>query len=93
MSDVDATTKPVEATPVEATPAEATPVEEQKTADAAEDTSMIKTTAQIDREDVKKNNKFDPSVRDVTDDPEAIRKQVSPLPCSTSPTFSFRLFI
>ncbi|KHN97894.1 RNA-binding La domain protein [Metarhizium album ARSEF 1941] len=65
MSEVDATTQPVEAPPAE----------QQETA-AAEDTSMIKTTAKTDHKDIKKNNKFDPSVREVTDDPEAIRKQV-----------------
>lgn len=64
MSEVEATTKPIEATPG------------QEQAPAAEDSSMIKTTAKINHDDVKKNNKFDPSVREVTDDPEAIRKQV-----------------
>ncbi|EFZ04045.1 LA motif RNA-binding domain protein [Metarhizium robertsii] len=83
MSEVDASTKPVEAPSVEAPPVEAPPVEQQQetsadaaAAAAAEDDSMIKTTAQTDYKDVKKNNKFDPSVREVTDDPEAIRKQV-----------------
>lgn len=85
MSEVDAGTKPVEAPPVEAPSVEAPPVEQQQetsadaAASAAEDDSMIKTTAQTDHKDVKKNNKFDPSVREVTDDPEAIRKQVRTL--------------
>lgn len=85
MSEVDASTKPVEAPSVEAPPVEAPPVEQQQetsadaAAAAAEDDSMIKTTAQTDYKDVKKNNKFDPSVREVTDDPEAIRKQVRTL--------------
>lgn len=85
MSEVDASTKPVEAPSVEAPPVEAPPVEQQQetsadaAAAAAEDDSMIKTLAQTDYKDVKKNNKFDPSVREVTDDPEAIRKQVRTL--------------
>lgn len=88
MSEVDASTKPVEAPPVEAPSVEAPsveapPVEQQQetsaAAAAAEDDSMIKTTAQTDYKDAKKNNKFDPSVREVTDDPEAIRKQVRTL--------------
>lgn len=90
MSEVDASTKPVEAPsveapPVEAPPVEAPPVEQQQetsadaAAAAAKDDPMIKTTAQTDYKDVKKNNKFDPSVREVTDDPEAIRKQVRTL--------------
>ncbi|KAK2595916.1 hypothetical protein QQS21_006511 [Conoideocrella luteorostrata] len=63
MSEAEAATQPTGATPV------------QEQAPASENT-MIKTTAQTDYKDVKKNNKFDPSVRDVTDDPDAIRKQV-----------------
>ncbi|OAA44418.1 RNA-binding La domain protein [Metarhizium rileyi] len=77
MSEVEASTKPAEASPVEVSAVEAPPAEQQESTTAvAEDTSMIKTTAQADHKDVKKNNKFDPSVREVTDDPEAIRKQV-----------------
>lgn len=49
-------------------------------AEPAEDHTGDETTreaeAQIDRNVVRNNRKFDPSVRDVTDDPEAIRKQV-----------------
>ncbi|EQK97507.1 RNA-binding La domain protein [Ophiocordyceps sinensis CO18] len=37
---------------------------------------MLKTTAKVDRDNVRNNRKFDPSVREVTDDPDAIRKQV-----------------
>jgi lupus La protein len=70
MSEVDATTKPVEA------PAAEQPEKQETTTAAAGDTSVIKTTAKTDYKDIKKNNKFDPSVREVTDDPNAIRKQV-----------------
>ena len=42
----------------------------------ADDGNILKTTVKTNYEDVKKNNKFDPSVREVTDDPDAIRKQV-----------------
>ncbi|KAL6795690.1 hypothetical protein J3E68DRAFT_404983 [Trichoderma sp. SZMC 28012] len=38
--------------------------------------NILKTTAKIDRENASNNRKFDPSVRQVTDDPEEIRKQV-----------------
>lgn len=38
--------------------------------------NILKTTAKIDRENLQSNRKFDPSVRQVTDDPEEIRKQV-----------------
>ncbi|KAF7548985.1 hypothetical protein G7046_g8485 [Stylonectria norvegica] len=37
---------------------------------------ILKTTAQIDFENHRNNRKFDPSVREVTDDPVSIRKQV-----------------
>lgn len=37
---------------------------------------ILKTKGRIDYADLKANRKFDPSVRDVTDDPIAIRKQV-----------------
>lgn len=89
MSDAEAVTKPVEA--VEAQPAEAQPVEEkqveskeetkdeakdEKPVDTTSDANILKTTAQIDRKDFRNNRKFDPSAREVTDDPVAIRKQV-----------------
>lgn len=38
--------------------------------------NILKTTAQIDRENLQNNRKFDASARKVTDDPEEIRKQV-----------------
>lgn len=85
MSDAEVP-KPVEAVP-EATPAQPTeekPVE--KTEVKAEETSekkpeesktnILKTTAKIDHENHRNNRKFDPSTREVTDDPDAIRKQV-----------------
>ena len=37
---------------------------------------MLKTTAQINRENLKANKKFDPSVLEITDDPVKIRTQV-----------------
>ncbi|PFH62701.1 hypothetical protein XA68_12379 [Ophiocordyceps unilateralis] len=40
------------------------------------DTTMLKTKAKIDRENLRNNRKFDPSVREVSDDPVSIRKQV-----------------
>ncbi|XP_044722008.1 la domain-containing protein [Hirsutella rhossiliensis] len=50
---------------------------EAKPEDARDDESkMLKTTAKIDLDNVRNNRKFDPSVREVTDDPDAIRKQV-----------------
>lgn len=75
---------PAEATSTEATSAEAASAEttsaettSAEQAPAATPAEESKTTAKIDHKDVKKNNKFDPSVREVTDDPVAIRKQVS----------------
>lgn len=38
--------------------------------------NILKTKAQIDYENHRNNRKFDPSVREVTDDPVQIRKQV-----------------
>lgn len=99
MSEVDATTKPVEATQ----PTEEKPVEqvdekvEEKTEDKPEENSedkteakteekteateksepaILKTSARIDYDNLNNNRKFDPSTREVTDDPDAIRKQV-----------------
>jgi len=37
---------------------------------------MLKTTAQINRENIKANRKFDPSTLEITDDPVKIRTQV-----------------
>lgn len=37
---------------------------------------MLKTTAQINRDNLKANRKFDPSTLEVTDDPVKIRTQV-----------------
>ncbi|KJZ78075.1 hypothetical protein HIM_02712 [Hirsutella minnesotensis 3608] len=80
--------KPVEETaaPIkqEAEPAEETAAPTKEEAKSAEmttaakdqDTEMLKTTAKLDRDNYRNNRKFDPSVRDVTDDPVAIRKQV-----------------
>jgi lupus La protein len=52
--------------------------EEQPAAQSADQPSKIlKTTAQVDYENPRNNRKFDPSTRDVTDDPAAIRKQVA----------------
>jgi len=87
MSDAEAP-KPVEALQpeVEATPT-TQPIEE-KTEEKSEETTqepseakseekkeILKTTAKHD-ENPRNNRKFDPSVREVTDDPNAIRKQV-----------------
>lgn len=79
-----------EATPAQ--PTEEKPVEkteektEEKPQEKAEETSekkpeesktnILKTTAKIDHENHRNNRKFDPSTREVTDDPDAIRKQV-----------------
>jgi len=72
--------KPVEEVKTETT-------EEQKPADAPEAAKdgaeekksaadVLKTKGRIDYENPKNNRKFDPSARGVTDDPDAIRKQV-----------------
>lgn len=86
MSDAEVP-KPVEAVP-EATPAQPTeekPVEktEEETeekpevkAEESKSTNILKTTAKIDHENHRNNRKFDPSTREVTDDHDAIRKQV-----------------
>lgn len=90
MSDIDAAVKPAEASQPQ--PTEDKPIEQPTAADAndvaevkevetkaevANDSNaLLKTTAKIDYENHKNNRKFDPSVRDVTDDPDAIRKQV-----------------
>lgn len=82
MSEAEAP-KPVEALQPEAEAAPTTqPTEEksEETTQTSEDKSeekkeILKTTAKHD-ENPRNNRKFDPSVREVTDDPEAIRKQV-----------------
>lgn len=61
---------------------EAAETKETETKEETEETekkngaNILKTTAKIDRENASNNRKFDPSVRQVTDDPEEIRKQV-----------------
>jgi lupus La protein len=72
-----------EATPVEEPKTEETkPEAESESKDEAKDAdangskaNILKTTARSDK-DASKNRKFDPSIREVTDDPVAIRKQV-----------------
>ncbi|RGP76782.1 lupus la [Fusarium longipes] len=83
MSEAEAP-KPVEALQPEA---EAAPATTQPTEEKSEETTqkpeeksgekkdILKTTAKHD-ENPRNNRKFDPSVREVTDDPDAIRKQV-----------------
>ncbi|RDA95237.1 hypothetical protein CP533_1914 [Ophiocordyceps camponoti-saundersi (nom. inval.)] len=56
--------------------ADTKPVHESAIREPNADTKMIKTKAKIDRDNYRNNRKFDPSVREVTDDPVAIRKQV-----------------
>ncbi|UKZ46937.1 hypothetical protein TrVGV298_001148 [Trichoderma virens] len=77
-------TETTEATEV-AEVAEAKEAEEAEEAEKTEETeetekkngaNILKTTAKIDRDNAANNRKFDPSVRQVTDDPEEIRKQV-----------------
>lgn len=84
MSEADAT-KPTEAAapqvedkPTESTPAEETKTETTESKDEAADgkPNILKTTAQHDKDHKGNNRKFDPSTREVTDDPVAIRKQV-----------------
>lgn len=41
---------------------------------------ILKTSAKIDYNNPKNNRKFDPTVREVTDDPDQIRKQVKSFP-------------
>lgn len=69
MSEADVVTKPVEATEPQVD-------NESKATEAGNENAMLKTTAQIDHKNYKNNRKFDPSSREVTDDPETIRKQV-----------------
>ncbi|KAL2131646.1 hypothetical protein VTI74DRAFT_4773 [Chaetomium olivicolor] len=92
MSDVamkeqpEVAAAPAEAQPAqEAVPAVATNDEADKKTDAAAETqngddkkaaTILKTTAQADTKDFKKNRKYDPSTQPVTDDPVKIRAQV-----------------
>ena len=95
MSEAEAP-KPVEAVHSEAEVPTTQPAEEQveeKTEQKAEESTekpeekpeekgeILKTTAKHDDANPRNNRKFDPSTREVTDDPEAIRKQV----CVASP--------
>ncbi|KEY70893.1 hypothetical protein S7711_00736 [Stachybotrys chartarum IBT 7711] len=69
--------KPVAEAPSAEKPAEAS-VAEDKPAEqsASADSALLKTKAKTDYDNLKNNRKFDPSTREVTDDPDAIRKQV-----------------
>ncbi|KAF4447128.1 lupus La protein [Fusarium austroafricanum] len=78
--------KPVEAAKPEAEAPATQPTEEkvekseehtEKSEDKLEEKKdILKTTAKHDNENPRNNRKFDPSTREVTDDPNAIRKQV-----------------
>lgn len=77
------TETPAEETAVkEEAPAAEAPAADAAAPSEAPKADILKTTAKIDRKDPKKNRKFDPESREVTDDPEAIRKQVgtNPIP-------------
>lgn len=77
--------QPVEDKTTEEKPAEA--AEEKADApEAKEDSKIIKTTAKIDYDNLNNNRKFDPSTRAVTDDPNAIRKQVLAFHLSRRPS-------
>lgn len=73
----DVQTEAVEAPAAEAAPA----VEEApKTEDATkEEEQKPEATKSIDRADYRNNRKYDPSTQPVTDDPNKIRNQVSPV--------------
>ncbi|KAH6607852.1 rna-binding la domain [Trichoderma cornu-damae] len=74
MSEAEAVQNPTEAVaPVAEEKAVELPEAAQEKKNGA---NVLKTTAKIDRENLKNNRKFDASVREVTDDPEEIRKQV-----------------
>ncbi|KAJ3457398.1 hypothetical protein MRS44_014539 [Fusarium solani] len=70
--------KPVEKTEekTEEKPQEKAEETSEKKPEESKSTSILKTTAKIDHENHRNNRKFDPSTREVTDDPDAIRKQV-----------------
>lgn len=76
-----AETKETEEIKEETEAAEAAETKETETKETEETekkngANILKTTAKIDRGNASNNRKFDPSVRQVTDDPEEIRKQV-----------------
>ncbi|KAI8656639.1 hypothetical protein LRP88_11948 [Fusarium phalaenopsidis] len=70
--------KPVEKTEekTEEKPQEKAEETSEKKPEESKSTNILKTTAKIDHENHRNNRKFDPSTREVTDDPDAIRKQV-----------------
>ncbi|KAM0452690.1 hypothetical protein ACHAPV_009309 [Trichoderma viride] len=88
MTELEAVQNPTEAVaPVEETPVEETPVAAAEETAAVEQPevaetekkdgpNILKTTAKIDRENLQNNRKFDATARQVTDEPEEIRKQV-----------------
>lgn len=93
MSDTDTAAKPVEAVGAEVAGAAAAPdaspsnaatdVQEAESAQAGKtsasaENQVLKTTAKTDYRNHANNRKFDPSSREVTDDPNAILKQVRP---------------
>lgn len=61
---------------VEAAETKETETKETEETEKKNGANILKTTAKIDRDNASNNRKFDPSVRQVTDDPEEIRKQV-----------------
>ncbi|KKP06535.1 hypothetical protein THAR02_01326 [Trichoderma harzianum] len=61
---------------VEAAETKETETKESEETEKKNGANILKTTAKIDRDNASNNRKFDPSVRQVTDDPEEIRKQV-----------------
>ncbi|KND90373.1 La protein [Tolypocladium ophioglossoides CBS 100239] len=71
-----AETKPEAAAEKPEAPGEKPEVAEEKPATNVDGAGILKTTAKIDHDNHRKNVKFDPSTREVTDDPEVIRKQV-----------------
>lgn len=70
--------KPIEKTEekTEEKPQEKAEETSEKKPEESKSTNILKTTAKIDHENHRNNRKFDPSTREVTDDPDAIRKQV-----------------
>lgn len=54
---------------------------EDKNEDDPKSGAILKTQGKIDFQNPRNNRKFDPSTREVSDDPVAIRKQVRTLPC------------
>lgn len=71
------TTQPTEEKPVgEQSDQKTEEVSEKSEEKPEEKKEVLKTTAKHDNENPRNNRKFDPSSREVTDDPDAIRKQV-----------------